>query len=63
MNSLISFTVCFCCSKQNMMKGSVAYGVMKVHATEADMRVNHIENLSQIISILTRKILGVIEEN
>lgn len=46
-----------------MMKGSVAYGVMKVHATEADMRVNHIENLSQIISILTRKILGVIEEN
>jgi len=41
----------------------VAQGVMKVHAKEADMHVNHIENVSQIISVLTRKILGVIEEN
>lgn len=46
-----------------MTEGSVAHGVMKVHAKEADMHVNHLENLSQIISILTRKILDVIEEN
>jgi hypothetical protein len=46
-----------------MAEGSMAHGVMKVHAKEADTHVNHIENLSQIISNLTRKILGVIEEN
>lgn len=46
-----------------MTEGSVAHGVMKLRAKEADMHVNHIENLSQIISILTRKKLGVIEEN
>jgi hypothetical protein len=46
-----------------MTEGSVAHDVMKVHAKEDDMHVNHIESLSQIISILTRKILGVIEEN
>ena len=41
----------------------MAHGVMKLHAKEADMHVSHIENLSQIISVLTRKILGVIEED
>jgi hypothetical protein len=46
-----------------MTEDSVAHDAMKVHAKEADMHVNHIENLSQIISILTRIILGVIEEN
>jgi hypothetical protein len=46
-----------------MTEGSVAHGVMKVHDKEFDMHVNRIENLSQIITILTRKILGVIEEN
>jgi len=39
-----------------MTEGSVAHGAMKVHAKEADMHVNHIENLSQIISVLIRKI-------
>ena len=46
-----------------MTEDSVAHGVMKVHAKEADMHVNHTENLSQIVSVLTRKILCVIEEN
>ena len=46
-----------------MTEGSLAHGVMKVRAKEADMLVNHIENLSQIISLLTIKILGVTEEN
>jgi hypothetical protein len=46
-----------------MTEGSVAHGVMKVPAKEADMHVNHTENLSQIISILTGKILGATEEN
>lgn len=46
-----------------MTEDSVAHGVMKVHAKEADIRVNHIEILSEIISVWTRKILGVIEEN
>jgi hypothetical protein len=32
-------------------EGSVAHGVMKVHAKEADMHVNHNKNLSEIITV------------
>jgi hypothetical protein len=46
-----------------MTEGSSAHDVMKVHAKEADKHMNHIENMSHIITVLTRRILSVTEEN